>query len=63
MYTQMIGTTTTHSDACFGTNPDPDPSKILAGRIESGVHTAVHIWVGNPRMPNNEDLGNFYSAG
>ncbi|KAJ0801508.1 putative catechol oxidase [Helianthus annuus] len=63
MYTQMIGTTTALPDAFFGTNYDPDPSKILAGRIESGVHTAVHIWVGNPRMPNNEDLGNFYSAG
>lgn len=37
-----------------------DPS---VGSIEAGCHTAVHRWVGNPRMPNNEDMGNFYSAG
>jgi len=44
-------------DDAFG-NGDPS-----VGSIESGCHTAVHRWMGNPRMPNNEDLGNFYSAG
>ncbi|XP_023741652.1 polyphenol oxidase I, chloroplastic [Lactuca sativa] len=33
------------------------------GSIEAGCHTAVHRWVADPRMPNNEDMGNFYSAG
>ncbi|KAL4555245.1 hypothetical protein LXL04_037857 [Taraxacum kok-saghyz] len=37
-----------------------DPS---VGSIEAGCHAAVHRWVSNPRMPNNEDMGNFYSAG
>ncbi|XP_023738685.1 polyphenol oxidase I, chloroplastic [Lactuca sativa] len=32
------------------------------GSIEAGCHTAVHRWVGDPRTPNEEDLGNFYSA-
>ncbi|KAK4439035.1 Polyphenol oxidase, chloroplastic [Sesamum alatum] len=33
------------------------------GSSERGSHTAVHVWVGDPRQPNGEDLGNFYSAG
>ncbi|KAF5814688.1 putative catechol oxidase [Helianthus annuus] len=61
MYTQMVSSATTR-DAFFGTNPDPVTAST-AGTIERGAHTAVHIWVGNPRMTNNEDLGNFYSAG
>ncbi|KAI3509708.1 hypothetical protein L1887_25222 [Cichorium endivia] len=48
----------------FRAGDDPygngDPS---IGSIEAGCHTAVHRWVGNPRMLNNEDMGNFYSAG
>ncbi|KAI3755698.1 hypothetical protein L1987_55504 [Smallanthus sonchifolius] len=59
MYNQMVNLST---DDFFGTNPDPDIAS-RPGPIESGAHTAVHIWVGNPRMPNREDLGNFYSAG
>ncbi|KAI3781696.1 hypothetical protein L2E82_11718 [Cichorium intybus] len=45
-----------------GSNPifRGDPS---VGSIEAGCHTAIHRWVGDPRTPNNEDLGNFYSAG
>ncbi|KAI7744334.1 hypothetical protein M8C21_024888 [Ambrosia artemisiifolia] len=37
-----------------------DPS---VGSVESGSHTAVHRWVGDPTQPNSEDMGNFYSAG
>nr|4Z12_A Chain A, Aurone synthase [Coreopsis grandiflora]4Z12_B Chain B, Aurone synthase [Coreopsis grandiflora]4Z13_A Chain A, Aurone synthase [Coreopsis grandiflora]4Z13_B Chain B, Aurone synthase [Coreopsis grandiflora]4Z14_A Chain A, Aurone synthase [Coreopsis grandiflora]4Z14_B Chain B, Aurone synthase [Coreopsis grandiflora]4Z14_C Chain C, Aurone synthase [Coreopsis grandiflora]4Z14_D Chain D, Aurone synthase [Coreopsis grandiflora]4Z14_E Chain E, Aurone synthase [Coreopsis grandiflora]4Z1 len=37
-----------------------DPS---VGSVEAGSHTAVHRWVGDPTQPNNEDMGNFYSAG
>ncbi|KAK9077428.1 hypothetical protein SSX86_005765 [Deinandra increscens subsp. villosa] len=61
MYGQMV-TSATNTDAFFGTDPNPEIDS-KAGTIESGCHTAVHIWVGNPRMPNSEDLGNFYSAG
>ncbi|KAL0293377.1 UNVERIFIED_CONTAM: Polyphenol oxidase I, chloroplastic [Sesamum radiatum] len=32
------------------------------GSIERGSHTAVHVFVGDPREPSGEDLGNFYSA-
>ncbi|XP_071727143.1 polyphenol oxidase, chloroplastic-like [Rutidosis leptorrhynchoides] len=41
----------------------PRPTTMPGGSIEAGVHTRIHIWTGNPRMPNNEDMGNFYSAG
>ncbi|KAI7744338.1 hypothetical protein M8C21_024892 [Ambrosia artemisiifolia] len=33
------------------------------GSVESGSHTAVHLWVGDSKQPNNEDMGRFYSAG
>ncbi|GJY45080.1 polyphenol oxidase I, chloroplastic-like protein [Tanacetum coccineum] len=33
------------------------------GSVEAGTHTAVHRWVGDSTKPNNEDMGNFYSAG
>ncbi|KAK9077427.1 hypothetical protein SSX86_005764 [Deinandra increscens subsp. villosa] len=61
MYGQMV-TSATSTEAFFGSDPVPDV-RSTPGTIESGSHTAVHIWVGNPRMPNREDLGNFYSAG
>nr|CCD61125.1 polyphenol oxidase precursor [Taraxacum officinale] len=38
-------------------------SLSLGGSLENGVHTGAHRWVGNSRMPNGEDMGNFYSAG
>nr|AGT28745.1 aurone synthase [Coreopsis grandiflora] len=40
-----------------------DDSKPAAGSVESGSHTAVHRWVGDDKQPNDEDMGNFYSAG
>ncbi|KAD3066359.1 hypothetical protein E3N88_34239 [Mikania micrantha] len=33
------------------------------GSVERGSHTAVHRWVGDSKNPNDEDMGNFYSAG
>ena len=33
-----------------------------AGSIESVPHNPVHGWTGDPRQPNREDMGNFYSA-
>jgi polyphenol oxidase len=38
----------------------PDPG---AGSVESVPHNPVHNWTGDPRQPNGEDMGNFYSAG
>ncbi|KAL6843828.1 hypothetical protein ACP4OV_026399 [Aristida adscensionis] len=37
----------------------PDPG---AGSIENVPHGPLHGWVGDPRQPNGEDMGNFYSA-
>ncbi|KAG6392108.1 hypothetical protein SASPL_146318 [Salvia splendens] len=39
------------------------PPSANAGRVEIGSHTSMHIWVGDPKNPYHEDLGNFYSAG
>ena len=41
-----------------GDQPDPG-----AGSIESVPHNPVHPWTGDPRQPNGEDMGIFYSAG
>ncbi|KAJ9560931.1 hypothetical protein OSB04_006091 [Centaurea solstitialis] len=66
MYKQMV-TNSPNADTFFGgafrAGDDPLSMQQSTGPIESGVHTAVHAWVGNSRMPNNEDMGNFYSAG
>ncbi|KAL6651411.1 hypothetical protein ACP70R_010336 [Stipagrostis hirtigluma subsp. patula] len=40
-----------------GNQPDPGP-----GIVESVPHGPVHVWTGDPRRPNGEDMGNFYSA-
>ncbi|CAN4128292.1 unnamed protein product [Withania somnifera] len=42
----------------LGTDPSPG-----MGTIENIPHTPVHIWTGDTRQPNGEDMGNFYSAG
>ncbi|KAL8508607.1 hypothetical protein ACS0TY_019016 [Phlomoides rotata] len=33
------------------------------GAPERGSHSAVHVWVGDPREKLGEDMGTFYSAG
>lgn len=33
------------------------------GSLENYPHGPVHIWCGDASQPNNEDMGNFYSAG
>ncbi|WVZ87198.1 hypothetical protein U9M48_033877 [Paspalum notatum var. saurae] len=40
-----------------GDQPDPG-----AGAIENVPHGTVHVWTGDPRQPNTEDMGNFYSS-
>ncbi|CAI9784322.1 unnamed protein product [Fraxinus pennsylvanica] len=37
---------------------DPGP-----GSSERGSHVAVQVFVGDPKQPTFEDMGNFYSAG
>ncbi|KAI3457555.1 hypothetical protein Pfo_014218 [Paulownia fortunei] len=63
MYTEMIRGNSDVYDFMGqpyreGTAVNPGP-----GASERGSHTAVHVWVGDPRQPSGEDLGNFYSAG
>ncbi|PIN14147.1 Catechol oxidase [Handroanthus impetiginosus] len=63
MYSEMI---CGNSDAYdFMGNPyrEGTPVNPGPGASERGSHTAVHVWVGDPRQPSGEDLGNFYSAG
>ncbi|CAN6269318.1 unnamed protein product [Urochloa humidicola] len=40
-----------------GDQPDPG-----AGTVENVPHNPVHLWTGDPRQPNGEDMGIFYSA-
>ncbi|KAF4362094.1 hypothetical protein F8388_023946 [Cannabis sativa] len=41
-----------------GTPPNPG-----AGTVENVPHSPVHIWTGDNRRSNGEDMGHFYSAG
>ncbi|PIA30668.1 hypothetical protein AQUCO_05400045v1 [Aquilegia coerulea] len=41
-----------------GDEPDPGP-----GSFENVPHGTVHLWAGDRTQPNNENMGNFYSAG
>ncbi|KAK6154219.1 hypothetical protein DH2020_008467 [Rehmannia glutinosa] len=41
-----------------GTPVNPGP-----GSSERGSHVGIHVFVGDPRQPSGEDMGNFYSAG
>ncbi|XP_045789548.1 polyphenol oxidase A1, chloroplastic-like [Trifolium pratense] len=63
MHRQMI----TNSKTCLlfhgspyraGQLPDPGP-----GALESSPHNNVHIWSGDAKQTNREDMGNFYSSG
>ncbi|KAD3066728.1 hypothetical protein R6Q59_019073 [Mikania micrantha] len=45
-----------------GDDPVENGAKSV-GSVEAGCHTAVHLWVGDSKNPNHEDMGNFYSAG
>ncbi|KAF9590617.1 hypothetical protein IFM89_035935 [Coptis chinensis] len=39
---------------------EPDPGQ---GSLENVPHGPVHLWCGDRTQPNQEDMGNFYSAG
>nr|GFD02779.1 polyphenol oxidase I, chloroplastic-like [Tanacetum cinerariifolium] len=67
MYKQMINNAPDYKSFFGGeyrAGQDPyDGKDPTVGSIERGPHTAMHIWVSDPRMPNREDMGNLYSAG
>ncbi|XP_062087631.1 polyphenol oxidase, chloroplastic-like [Humulus lupulus] len=63
MYRQMVSGAK-NASLFFGkpykTGDSPNPG---AGCIENIPHTPIHIWTGDTRRDNGEDMGNFYSAG
>ncbi|KHN07285.1 Polyphenol oxidase A1, chloroplastic [Glycine soja] len=63
MYTSVVSgakrASLFHGKAFFaGKQPE-----LGGGTVELGPHTALHRWTGDPRQPNKEDMGRFYSAG
>ncbi|PKA53517.1 Polyphenol oxidase, chloroplastic [Apostasia shenzhenica] len=62
MYRQMItngSTTELFMGAKYSAGDQPDPG---AGSVENVPHGTVHIWTGDPRQPNREDMGILYSS-
>lgn len=62
MYRQMVSNSRTArlffgSPYRSGDEPDQGP-----GSIENIPHGPVHVWTGDRRQPNFENMGNFYSA-
>uniref|UniRef100_A0A5B7BQI1 Putative polyphenoloxidase n=1 Tax=Davidia involucrata TaxID=16924 RepID=A0A5B7BQI1_DAVIN len=63
MYRQMVSNSKTplkFFGSAYRAGDQPEPG---AGNVEHIPHTPVHIWTGDPKQLNNEDMGNFYSAG
>ncbi|KAK4728053.1 hypothetical protein R3W88_021041 [Solanum pinnatisectum] len=63
MYRQMVTNAPCPSQffgAAYPLGTEPKPGM---GTIENIPHTPVHIWTGDPRQDNGENMGNFYSAG
>ncbi|KAM0830091.1 hypothetical protein ACQ4PT_066442 [Festuca glaucescens] len=61
MYRQMVATakkTELFLGQPYRAGDAPDPG---AGSVENVPHGPVHVWTGDPRQPNAEDMGNFYS--
>ncbi|KAL3741867.1 hypothetical protein ACJRO7_017353 [Eucalyptus globulus] len=62
MYRQMVSNGKS-AKLFFGSDyragDDADPG---AGSLENIPHGPVHVWCGDNRQPNLEDMGNFYSA-
>ncbi|XP_073154703.1 polyphenol oxidase I, chloroplastic-like [Henckelia pumila] len=63
MYTEMIRGNSDAYDFMGKAYREGTPVNPGPGASERGSHTAAHVWVGDPREPSGEDLGNFYSAG
>ncbi|KAI4296678.1 hypothetical protein L6164_036619 [Bauhinia variegata] len=47
---------------CYHLGSEVSLKSGTAGTLET-LHNIHHIWVGDPFMPNKEDMGNFYSSG
>uniref|UniRef100_A0A7N0RG09 Tyrosinase copper-binding domain-containing protein n=1 Tax=Kalanchoe fedtschenkoi TaxID=63787 RepID=A0A7N0RG09_KALFE len=63
MYKQMITNAKT-KDLFFGSAYRAGDKKSPgAGSIELQPHGGVHAWCCDPKSPNHEDMGHFYSAG
>ncbi|XP_017978714.1 PREDICTED: polyphenol oxidase, chloroplastic [Theobroma cacao] len=63
MYRQMVSNGKTAKlflGNAYRAGDQPDPG---AGSLENIPHGPIHIWCGDNRQPNLEDMGNFYSAG
>ncbi|XP_022847765.1 polyphenol oxidase I, chloroplastic-like [Olea europaea var. sylvestris] len=63
MYSEMVRSVNTVEDFMGkpyldGSTTDPGP-----GSSERGSHATAHVFVGDPKQPSFEDMGNFYSAG
>ncbi|GAU42112.1 hypothetical protein TSUD_350860 [Trifolium subterraneum] len=63
MYKQMIRNSKTWKQfhGCpYRAGDKPDPG---AGSLETSPHNHIHLWSGDPRECNREDMGHFYSSG
>ncbi|KAJ6776199.1 TYROSINASE FAMILY MEMBER [Salix koriyanagi] len=63
MYRQMVSGAskpTLFFGKPYRAGDDPSPGM---GTIETTPHTEIHFWAGDPKQPNRENMGNFYSAG
>ncbi|KAK4484615.1 hypothetical protein RD792_007204 [Penstemon davidsonii] len=63
MYSEMIRANSSALDFMGQSYKEGTPVNPGPGASERGSHTAVHVWVGDPREKSGENLGNFYSAG
>ncbi|KAA8540488.1 hypothetical protein F0562_024593 [Nyssa sinensis] len=63
MYRQMVSNAKNPSKFFGSAYRAGDAAEPGAGSIEHIPHTPVHIWTGDPNQTNNENMGNFYSAG
>ncbi|XP_021902258.1 polyphenol oxidase, chloroplastic-like [Carica papaya] len=63
MYRQMVWNGKTASlffGKAYRAGQEPNPG---GGSIEYTPHSTVHLWSGDDKQPNLEDMGSFYSAG
>ncbi|KAH6836394.1 hypothetical protein C2S53_012710 [Perilla frutescens var. hirtella] len=63
MYTEMVRGNADAYDFMGQPYREGTPVSPGPGSSERGSHTAVHVFVGDPRESSGENLGNFYSAG
>ncbi|CAN0852908.1 Polyphenol oxidase, chloroplastic [Linum grandiflorum] len=62
VYRTMISngkTATLFLGSPYRAGDEPNPG---AGSLEATPHGPVHGWTGDPRQPNGEDMGHFYSS-